>query len=506
MIKIFIKKNDGVDEVAEQIAAAPDLSLVLVIPRFSKLNDSLAHFHRLKKEAEGVGKKIVIESVDDHVLSLAKASHIESLNPFFGDTARAKISDIVHRSKGSLAENEEDKEVGAEGEEMLAATAHDSRRGKRKKRSAFRKAAYIIAGAAITVGLAVIAEIVLPKAEIVLTAQKAAWEYHDTLAVDKAGTEVAGQVFSTELNQSFSFPATGKKKVEQKAAGVIMVYNAYGTDSQYLVATTRFMSPDGKIFRLDKGATIPGAKLVNGTLVPSSVTLTVTADKPGADYNIEPTDHFSIPGFQGTPRYKSFYGESKAPMAGGLVGDTAFILPDDLKNAKQTAEQKMRKNIEVPLLAQIDSNFHVIASSSQFTVVKENPVEVVAADGTFSIFIDAKMDVMAFRTDDAIAVLTAKAQKELGREFKLANYDLSFGPAQIDFAAGKANVPTQFKGNFAYAIDISNFKPRAAGKNESALAALVKPMPGVAKATVKLWPFWVFHVPNNQNKITVTIE
>lgn len=504
MIKIFIKKNDGVDEVAEQIAAAPDLSLVLVIPRFSKLNDSLAHFHRLKKEADGIGKKIIIESVDDHVLSLAKASHIESLNPFFGDTARAKISDIVHRSKGSLAKNDEENGE-AEGEEMLAA-AHDSRRGKRKKRSAFRKAAYIIAGAAIIVGLAVIAEIVLPKAEIVLTAQKAAWEYHDTLAVDKAGTEVAGQVFSTELNQSFSFPATGKKKVEQKAAGVITVYNAYGTDSQYLVATTRFTSPDGKIFRLDKGATIPGAKLVNGTRIPSSVTVTVTADKPGADYNIGPTDHFSIPGFQGTTRYKGFYGESKAPMAGGLVGESAFILPDDLKSAKQTAEQKMRKNIEVPLLAQIDSNFHVIASSSQFTIVKENPVEVVAADGTFSIFIDAKMDVMAFRTDDAVAVLTAKAQKELGSEYKLANYDLSFGPAQVDFGAGKANVPAQFKGNFAYAIDISNFKSLAAGKNESALAALVKPMPGVAKATVKLWPFWVFHVPNNQNKITVTIE
>lgn len=504
MIKIFVKKSDGVDAVAEQIAAAPDLNLILVIPRFSKLNDSLAHFHRLKKEAEGAGKKIVIESIDDHVLSLAEASHIESVNPFFGGSAHMRVSDIVHRSQRAMTQEEEGEEAG-EGEEVHPAT-HNSRGNKKKKRSILKKAVYVTIAAALAGVLVFVAVVVLPKAEIVLTAEKATWEYHNTLLVDKAATEVAGQLFSTELNQSFSFPATGKKKVEQKATGVITVYNAFGTDSQYLVATTRFMSPEGKIFRLNKGVTIPGAKMINGTLAPSSVMVEVTADKAGAEYNIGPVTRFSIPGFQGTSRYNGFYGESKAPMAGGLVGDSPFITPDDLKKGKLAAEQKMRKNIEIPLLAQIDPSFRVIASSSQFTIVKENPIEIVAADGTFSVFIDAKMDVMAFRMGDAVAALTAKAQKELGSEYKLANYDLSFGATQVDFTAEKANVPVTFKGNFAYEIDTSNFLPQAAGKNEAALAELVKPMPGVAKATLKLWPFWVFRVPSNQNKITVTIQ
>ncbi len=156
-------------------------------------------------------------------------------------------------------------------------------------------------------------------------------------------------------------------------------------------------------------------------------------------------------------------------------------------------------------MAQIDSEFRVVPSSTQFAVLKENPIEGIA-DGKFSIFLDARADVMAFREKDAISVLTAKAQKELGPEYALADYDLSFQSASVDFQNQKASVPVQFKGNFAYTIDAPSFVSQAAGKREADLRALIEGMPSVSSATVKLWPFYVFSVPAKERKIKVIIK
>ncbi len=77
---------------------------------------------------------------------------------------------------------------------------------------------------------------------------------------------------------------------------------------------TRFLALDGKIFRLTKGITVPGAKIVEGKIIPSSIEAAVIADQPGEAYNIGPVSRFSIPGLKGTPKYEAFYAESKADI------------------------------------------------------------------------------------------------------------------------------------------------------------------------------------------------
>ena len=45
-----------------------------------------------------------------------------------------------------------------------------------------------------------------------------------------------------------------------------------------------------------------------------------------------------------------------------------------------------------------------------------------------------------------------------------------------------------------------------AGKDEKSLQSLVFALPGLDKATISLWPFWVKRVPENEKKIKVEIE
>ena len=112
----------------------------------------------------------------------------------------------------------------------------------------------------------------------------------------------------------------------------------------------------------------------------------------------------------------------------------------------------------------------------------------------------------AFRESDMVRFLEAKAQKELGPEFKVASYDVKFGEAKLVPKEQKLTVPVTFKGIFAYAIDVSNFKGLAKGKAEDDLKSLIFGMPGVQSATVNLWPFWVKSVPPKEDKIMVNVE
>ncbi|NMB92510.1 MAG: hypothetical protein GYA31_02720 [Parcubacteria group bacterium] len=156
--------------------------------------------------------------------------------------------------------------------------------------------------------------IALAKVDINLTAKKLNLSLDSLpVVIDKNITEsnysqrvIPGNLFVFTESDEQEFKSTGQGKDESKAKGVITIINNYSTSPQILVATTRFETSDGKIFRLDSRIVIPGATTKDGVLQPASIDVNVTADQPGPDYNIpactEPCK-FTIPGFKGTDKF-----------------------------------------------------------------------------------------------------------------------------------------------------------------------------------------------------------
>jgi len=105
--------------------------------------------------------------------------------------------------------------------------------------------------------------------------------------MDKADLPL--EIMQLDMTERKTAKATGVENVEKKASGRIVVYNEFSSAPQKLIATTRFETPDGKIYRIKDAVTVPGA---------GSVEATVYADQPGEEYNIDLTD-FTIPGFKG---------------------------------------------------------------------------------------------------------------------------------------------------------------------------------------------------------------
>lgn len=503
--KIAIGKSDEVALVVEKLIDSDAKEIVLTIPRFSKLSDSLSNFHLIARESKLLKKKIVIESVDDKVIELASLSGLESLNPILS-RSRRQFYDIVSSKKT----REDDEETDIKKKKLVESV----QRKPVAARIRGRLPRFIGGGAvlAVVIVAGIVAATVLPKAEVKIVSKKQEWVYKDSVkaerlaVIDPALATVPGQSFSEKKSHQISAPATGKKNVQQKATGTITIFNAYSSDPQPLVATTRFVAPDGKLFRLAQSIVVPAAKIIEGKIVPSSLDAAVVADQAGTSYNIGPVSYFSIPGFKGTPKYQAFYGESKAAMTGGFIGETAFPTDADIKKGKTTLAEALEKLLKDELAKKIPADFKIIDGASGFSILKQEVITQVDSAGNFSINADGQISAVAFKEADLMKMLGQKINQTLKDEYIIKTNTLTYGKARADFAAGRISFPIDFKSSVAKHIDAEALKPKFLGKSEVELRSLIGSMSDLESGVISLWPFWVTKVPNNLAKITVTVD
>ncbi len=297
-----------------------------------------------------------------------------------------------------------------------------------------------------------------------------------------------------------------KKQDKKRASGKIIIYNTYSSDPQPLIATTRFLTPDGKIFRLEQKIVVPGAKIVEGKIVASNIETTVVADQAGPQYNIGPVSHFSIPGFQGSPKYQSFYAESKEAMKGGFIGEQAFPTDEDIKKGKEKSEKDLKDYINSFLSLQISPEFKVIEGAKQFNILKEEVNQEVDEKGNFTIFIEAESSVIGFRESDLKNVMEKMAQVDLGMDFKIKSYSLDYGVGRADFKQGRISFAFNFQGIFEQPLDAENFRQKAVKRNENELKLLISSFPNIEKIAVSFWPFWVKRVSDKPERVKIEVE
>ncbi len=99
------------------------------------------------------------------------------------------------------------------------------------------------------------------------------------------GDKIPGIVEQVEIEEEKVYKSTGVKTMGEEVTGKVTIVNEY-SKNQPLVATTRLLSPDKKLFRINKTINVPA----NG-----SVEVEIYADDPGPKMAVNPTK-FTIPG------------------------------------------------------------------------------------------------------------------------------------------------------------------------------------------------------------------
>lgn len=330
----------------------------------------------------------------------------------------------------------------------------------------------------------------------------------DVSKIDTNLNRIPLQEITIEKNATKTFETTGEKELNEKARGVITIYNEYSSSPQSLVATTRFETSDGKIFRLLKNVVIPGAKVENTKIIPSVLDAEVAADSAGAGYNIGSSD-FTIPGFKGSPKYVGFYGKSKEAMIGGAVGRLKVVLSDDLKKAEESLSNELLNNAKVSLQDQVPEGFELLDGGfkEEITQEKFSVKEGEPAD-SFTLQANAKILALLIKTNDVQKLIDLNSLAHIAEDKKILSDSQKFKSQNltIDWSKGEAKLTFNVQKKAASDIDIAVLKNELAGKNEVEVRKYFTGHSEIQKANFSFWPFWVKRIPKRESRIKVIIK
>jgi cell division protein FtsL len=323
---------------------------------------------------------------------------------------------------------------------------------------------------------------------------------------------IPARILEKEDSISDSFKTTGKKTsssdTSKKAKGTITIYNEYNNEPQQLIATTRFISTDGKLFRLVKSATVPGMTGNN----PGSVEASVIADQPGEEYNIDPAD-FKIPGFEGSPKYDKFYAKSASAMTGGGSGganDITIVSQSDLDAAKKDTEAKMKDQLESDIKAEMGAGYVFIPEASEETISNSSPsVRLNEVANDFNYSVSGKIKAFVFSEND-VKKIAGDSYNETNKEKTIKDYSLikiNYGASSADFNSGTISLKINAEIPVDYNTDWNEFKKNILGKNDDQIKEVLKSYPQIEKLNIEFWPkFMSQKIPQYEKRVIIDIK
>jgi hypothetical protein len=554
---IYIEQNESVSEVVEKIINSESDSVVLIIPYNSKISESILNFKLIKREAAAADKKIFISSDEEEVILMAKEAGIKLLDMAEVNKPKVKhsaiLGDIKPPKRRTVKKIEKEEEILPEVEEIVnevekkrKSVTKEAEKSKEKKfftdyfdedhfseieidekeikrerpkraiRFKLGKGGKIVIGA--IAGFLVLTFLFiyfLAKAEVNVISKKTIWQEQMPILAASNMNQVDETMFKIPLTAyefrrtvTQKFPTTEIKNIENKAKGTIRIYNAYSSEPQVLIATTRFLSKEGKLFRLVNKVTVPGAKIENGKIVPSYVDAEVIADKAGEDYNIGPTT-FTIPAFEGTPRYSKFYAESFSKMTGGYIGTAKIVGQSDFEKAKSQIINIASISLNEELKSKLKKGDIVLDDAKIFTLdnVSTNPQIGEKAD-EFEITGKVILKALVFNEDDIKQVFIAEAKKNNPQfeDKELFSYQFNYGAPRVDFDKKLLSFPVEAQLVFREKINSDDFVNNLTGKSIKELESFFKKFNNIEKVDISIWPNFLKFTPLNSSRIKLLID
>lgn len=375
-----------------------------------------------------------------------------------------------------------------------------------RKRSRFKKR--MVAGTAL--GGLMLAFLVptfaFPKLSIVIipkirTAAIGRMEFIGDTAIatpDISSRRIPAMSITLDRTITQEYAATGKKYIEAKAKGRVTIFNAFSSSPQTLAPNTRFQDPSGKIYRLREGIIIPGAKVVEGKIVPTSITAALAADAAGEDYNIGAAE-LRIAGFRGTPKYEGFFAKAESGFSGGFKGETAVVLADDLTQASQDITRRVFAELGEALQNKIPTgeDFVVPSGGREIIVTKITQPNAGEPEERFTLTVSAEGRLAALRRSHLNEVILSAIPKSqgLGTKFPMRQPKINLGevrfrgsPTQLTFAASGEFVYWHEKSQAELIQTLINSTPEKA-------KAYLRSREEIDALEIKKFPRWLWFIP-----------
>jgi hypothetical protein len=312
---------------------------------------------------------------------------------------------------------------------------------------------------------------------------------------------IAGKTFEKEKSASREFTASGRTFKEEKAKGIIRIYNNYQF-SQTLVTNTRFQPPLEKVlyFRSIKTVVVPAK---------SELDVEVVADRGGEEYNIGPST-FSIPGLTGLPQYYSIYGKSLSAMTGGFRGEVSQVTQKDLDEAKKFLLEKIKKEIEDSIKTNLPADYILLDGSIFQEVTEESSsakVGDITENFTFNLKISSK-PILLKKADfenfakELISLSIQETDKKILQESLKVNYAVESTNKEKEEVLLNLEISVKIYSD----IDLTELKRNLLGKSLEETKLILEGQPQINRVQLKTFPFWLKEIPREEEKVKIELN
>lgn len=339
-------------------------------------------------------------------------------------------------------------------------------------------------------------------AKVEITPNTVSAAVQSSFTATKESGELPFVILTSQKIGSQSVKGTGTKNVTTSASGPITIYNTQ-SKAQKLIATTRFATTAGLIFRIRDAVTIPAGTTAN----PGSVKVTVYADKPGDSYNVGPTS-FTVPGFAGTSQASQVYARSTSSMTGGASGTVPVVDPADEAKAQEALKTALLPELTAAIQSQIPEGYILLTGATATTFETLTPT-ASATTGQVEVKVQGTITAIVF-PNTALAKAVATSVAGLGYQGE----PVSLLPAS-SLTLSSTGLPSTDDTSFSftlagtasleYVVDPTRISAAVAGKTRSAAEVALTNYPEVKRAIIILRPFWRQTFPQDPSTVTVTV-
>lgn len=282
----------------------------------------------------------------------------------------------------------------------------------------------------------------------------------------------------------------------EKAEGIIQITNDW-TQNQPLQATTRFQSPDGKIFRSTERVDVPAGGTVN---------VHVIADEAGVSGTLPVDTHFTIPGlWQGLQ--DQIYGTSVETFSGG-VKKIAVISATDIEQAKKDA----LAGLLIKAKEQLQSTDPESESYVLQTDLLLSQANATAGDKADSLIysVRARYIALSIPSQTLYKLLYDKlglilTDDEEITEIDLDALDITIEHVSSDSKSIQIRIHTEALAQLKETASL--FSPVSlANKTQTELDDVATAEQGITSIQASFSPFWVKRTPMNDGRVTIDIH
>lgn len=317
---------------------------------------------------------------------------------------------------------------------------------------------------------------------------------------------LAGTYQDLLIEVSEKYDSSGEKFSNDKgmARGIVKISNNYSSNQQPLVATTRLLSKEGKLFRLVKSVTVPGMDGENSGMIEAQI----IADEIGQEYNIKATE-FTIEGFKGGEKYEKFKVVSEQSITGGANDienkKVKVVTEQDINTAREKTIESFNQNLKENIVKRLtNEETFVLTSAGKEIVYSDSSYAPGDIIDEFSYTIRERVELISFDKksfENTIRnAFEENSQKDLDFS-KLVKTD--FRKDIADYETKKLSLSIDASALYWPILNNNELKKELSSKNNAELKKLLTDFDKIKKAVIFYSPSWLSNFPIKNKNITI---